>query len=244
MFVNALHTPILVATTLIALFVFERDLSWLRRLHIVKGLPLAVTLASPWMIVRFQQDGVPFSGMEFGKFLAALGGAQDMKLRAFPGTFAIAALLGFLPGTALLAPALEAPVGRSRASARCALSARMDHRLHRLSGSAVVEARHLHRAGDVPGDGTRRCPAGHAARGCVAAALACASVAAARCALCSGALRAALRGVARDAADLDPPAYGGGRGAVCLERGAGPRGPASRLGEVWHCSVCHCSPSR
>jgi 4-amino-4-deoxy-L-arabinose transferase-like glycosyltransferase len=107
MFVNALHTPILVATTLIALFVFERDLSWLRRLHIIKGLPLAVTLASPWMIVRFQQDGVPFSGMDFGKFLAALGGAQDMKLRAFPGTFAIAALLGFLPGTALLAPALK-----------------------------------------------------------------------------------------------------------------------------------------
>lgn len=107
MLVNALHTPILVTTTLIALFVFERDLSWVRRLHALKGVPLALLLASPWIAVRVLQDGVPFSGMDFGKLLAALGGAQDMKLRAFPGTFTIAALLGFLPGTALLAPAMK-----------------------------------------------------------------------------------------------------------------------------------------
>jgi 4-amino-4-deoxy-L-arabinose transferase-like glycosyltransferase len=107
MLVNALHTPILVATTLIALFAFERDLSWLKRLHIAKGLPLALLLASPWIGVRVLQDGLPFAGMSFSKLLAALGGAQDMKLRAFPGTFTIAALLGFLPGTALLAPALK-----------------------------------------------------------------------------------------------------------------------------------------
>lgn len=107
MLINALHTPILVTTTLIALFVFERDLSWLKRLHFAKGLPVALLLASPWLTVRLLQDGVPFSGLSFSKLLAALGGAQDMKLRAFPGTFTIAALLGFLPGTALLAPALK-----------------------------------------------------------------------------------------------------------------------------------------
>ena len=49
MLVNALHTPILVMTTLVALFVFERDLSWLKRLHALKGMPLALLLASPWM---------------------------------------------------------------------------------------------------------------------------------------------------------------------------------------------------
>ena len=107
MLINALHTPILVTTTLIALFAFERDLSWLRRLHFAKGLPIALLLASPWLAVRALQDGLPFSGMSLSKLLAALGGAQDMKLRAFPGTFIIAALLGFLPGTALLAPALK-----------------------------------------------------------------------------------------------------------------------------------------
>ena len=107
MLVNALHTPILVSTTLIALFVMQRDLSWLRRLHLFPGILIAVLLAAPWLYVRTLQDGVPFSGMTGQEFLAALGGAQDMKLRAFPGTFLLAAILGFLPGTALLAPALK-----------------------------------------------------------------------------------------------------------------------------------------
>ncbi len=105
--VNALHTPILVTTTLIALFILERDLSWLRRLYLVPGLLIALLLAAPWLYVRYLQDGIPFSGMGSKEFLAALGGAQDMKLRAFPGTFLLAAILGFLPGTALLAPALK-----------------------------------------------------------------------------------------------------------------------------------------
>lgn len=106
MLVNALHTPILVGITLLGLWVMDRDLSWLRRLHVLIGLPLALALAAPWMVVRVHQDGIPFSGLGVSKLLAALGGAQDMKLRAFPGTFLLAALLGFLPGTALLAPAL------------------------------------------------------------------------------------------------------------------------------------------
>ena len=107
MLVNALHTPILVMTTLIALFAMERDLAWLRRVHLVPGLLLTALIAMPWLYVRTLQDGVPFSGMGLKEFLAALGGAQDMKLRAFPGTFLLAAILGFLPGAALLAPALK-----------------------------------------------------------------------------------------------------------------------------------------
>ncbi len=107
MLVNALHTPILVTTTLIALFMMDRDLSWLRRLHLFPGILLALLLAAPWLYVRTLQDGIPFSGMGWKEFFAALGGAQDMKLRAFPGTFILAAILGFLPGTALLAPALK-----------------------------------------------------------------------------------------------------------------------------------------
>jgi len=107
MLVNALAVPILAAVTITALYVFDRDLAWLRRLHPLTGLPLALVFAAPWMIVRAHQDGVPFAGLELHKFLAALGGAQDMKLRAFPGTFLLAAVLGFLPGTALLYPALK-----------------------------------------------------------------------------------------------------------------------------------------
>ena len=106
MLVNALHTPILASVTLLALYLFDRDLSWLKRLHAGVGVILALLLAAPWIAVRIHQDGVPFAGMSVGKLLGALGGAQDMKLRAFPGTFLLAALLGFLPGTALLLPAL------------------------------------------------------------------------------------------------------------------------------------------
>ncbi len=108
MLVNALHTPILVGVTLLALFVFDRDVSWLRRTRPLMGLPIALALASPWLAVRVMQDGVPFAGMGWSEFLAALGGAQDMKLRAFPGTFTAAALIGFLPGVALLPAAMKA----------------------------------------------------------------------------------------------------------------------------------------
>ncbi|MCB1484826.1 MAG: glycosyltransferase family 39 protein [Hyphomicrobiaceae bacterium] len=107
MLVNALHTPILICVTLIALSFMDRDFWWLGRLHPAKGVLLAAIIAAPWLVVRTLQDGVPFAGMSLGKFLAALGGAQDMKLRAFPGTFLLAAVLGFLPGTALLPPALR-----------------------------------------------------------------------------------------------------------------------------------------
>lgn len=107
MLVNALHTPILITVTLIALYIMDRDARWLSRLHAGKGVALALVIGVPWLVVRVLQDGVPFSGMDWSKFLAALGGAQDMKLRAFPGTFLLAALLGFLPATALLWPALS-----------------------------------------------------------------------------------------------------------------------------------------
>ena len=107
MLINAFLVPILVIATLIALSFMDRDFWWMQRLGIASGLPIALMLASPWIVVRVMQDGVPFAGMSFREILAALGGSQDMKLRAMPGTFVLAACLGFLPGTALLAPALS-----------------------------------------------------------------------------------------------------------------------------------------
>ena len=107
MLINALLVPILVFATLIALYAFDRDFSWLKRLRPFIGIPVALAIASPWLLVRAHQDGTPFAGMNWPEFLAALGGAQDMKLRAFPGTFVLALLLGFLPGTALLGTAFK-----------------------------------------------------------------------------------------------------------------------------------------
>ena len=104
---NAFLVPILVIVTLIALRFMDRDMWWLEKLHTLPGLPLAVLIASPWIIVRCLQDGVPFAGLDLPAVIRALGGAQDMKHRAWPGTFVLATLIGFLPGTVLLAPALR-----------------------------------------------------------------------------------------------------------------------------------------
>lgn len=106
MLLNALLVPIIAAVTVIGLWFMDRDLGWLRRLHAGKFVWLALLIAAPWLFVRFHQDGVPFAGMSFKEIVEALGGAQDMKLRAMPGTFVLALLLGFLPGTALAAPAM------------------------------------------------------------------------------------------------------------------------------------------
>lgn len=105
--VNALLVPIIVAVTLIALRFFDKDFWWLERLHTARFFWIALLIAAPWLAVRFYQDGVAFSGLSFGGFIEALGGAQDMKLRAMPGTFVLALLLGFLPGTALIIPAMQ-----------------------------------------------------------------------------------------------------------------------------------------
>ncbi len=107
MLLNALQTPILIAATLIALFVMDRDLGWLKRTRPLFGLTLALAIASPWLIVRTHQDGVPFTGMSWGDVIDALSGSQDMKLKAWPGTFLLAVILGFLPGTALIGPAIK-----------------------------------------------------------------------------------------------------------------------------------------
>lgn len=105
--INALLVPILVLATIIALYIFDRDWRWLKRLKPLIGAPIALVLGAPWILVRIHQDGTAFSDMSVREFLGALGGAQDMKLRAFPGTFILALLLGFIPGTMLVGTAFK-----------------------------------------------------------------------------------------------------------------------------------------
>lgn len=106
MLINALLVPILAAVTLVALWIMDQSTDLVRRLFMRKFALLGLVIAAPWLAVRALQDGIPFFGLNTVQFVAALGGAQDMKLRAWPGTFLLAATLGFLPGTALMAPAL------------------------------------------------------------------------------------------------------------------------------------------
>ncbi len=107
MLLNALAAPILSLTTIIALYVFDRRIDWLKRLRPLWGIPLMLAIAAPWIIIRAHFDGVPFSGLTWGEFIRALGGAQDMKWKAAPLTFTAALLLGFMPGALLLVPALK-----------------------------------------------------------------------------------------------------------------------------------------
>jgi 4-amino-4-deoxy-L-arabinose transferase-like glycosyltransferase len=104
---NALAVPILSLATVVALYVFDRDLGWLKRTRPAVGVPLMLAIAAPWLLVRAHFDGVPFSSLTFSGMLRALGGAQDMKWKAAPLTFTLGFILGFLPGALLLVPALR-----------------------------------------------------------------------------------------------------------------------------------------
>jgi 4-amino-4-deoxy-L-arabinose transferase-like glycosyltransferase len=116
MLLNALAVPILSLSTIAVLYVFDRRLDWLKRLRPLVGVPLMLIIAAPWILIRAHYDGVPFSGLTFGEFIRALGGAQDMKWKAAPLTFTLAFALGFLPGALLLVPALK-NLWRSRSAA-------------------------------------------------------------------------------------------------------------------------------
>ena len=49
MLLNALAVPILSLATIIALFVFDRRLDWLKRLRPLLGVPLMLAIAAPWI---------------------------------------------------------------------------------------------------------------------------------------------------------------------------------------------------
>jgi len=113
---NALAVPILSLSTVVALYAFDREVAWLKRLRPLAGIPVMLIIAAPWLLVRAHFDGIPFSSMGWWDILTALGGAQDMKWKAAPLTFSLAFVLGFLPGALLLVPAVKG-LWTNRASA-------------------------------------------------------------------------------------------------------------------------------
>jgi len=108
MLLNALFVPLLSLATIIALYIFDRRVDWLRRLQPIWGLPLMLVIAAPWLVIRAHFDGgIPFSELSFVQLFHALTGAQDMKWKAAPLSFTLAAVLGFMPGALLIVPALR-----------------------------------------------------------------------------------------------------------------------------------------
>ncbi len=105
---NALQVPILLLVTVLALLVLDRNLGWLSRLHAGWGVPLLVGLGSPWIVALvLAEPGNPFAGMTWRELLGALGGSQAMKYRAPPLSFTAGLVLGLLPATLLLVPAVR-----------------------------------------------------------------------------------------------------------------------------------------
>lgn len=115
---DALLVPILSLATLIALYVMDRDLSWLRRLRAAWGVPLMLALGSPWIVALVvAEHGVPFAGLSAMDVLKALGGAQAMKFKAWPLTFTLALLVGLMFAAALLEPTIGRLWGERRRNA-------------------------------------------------------------------------------------------------------------------------------
>ena len=105
---NAFAVPILSLATLVALWIIDRRLAWLSRLHPWWGLPLAALIGSPWLVELYAvTGGKMYAGMSWREFLGALGGSQAMKFHAPPLSFTLGFVLGMLPVTLLLWPALR-----------------------------------------------------------------------------------------------------------------------------------------
>ncbi len=105
---NALSVPLLSVSTLLALYIFDRRLDWLKRTQPLLGVPLMLVIAAPWLAIRAHFDGgIPFSELSFVQLFHALTGAQEMKWKAAPLSFTLAAVLGFMPGSLLIVPAIK-----------------------------------------------------------------------------------------------------------------------------------------
>ena len=99
---------IVVAPAMIALSVWDRDASWLKRLGWGWGLPLVALIVGPWAIaITIATDG--------GFWTEAIGGDLAPKIAGgdeghgvFPGFYLLIAPLLFFPATLLLPAALSA----------------------------------------------------------------------------------------------------------------------------------------
>ncbi|MGO8915013.1 MAG: ArnT family glycosyltransferase [Stellaceae bacterium] len=97
--------PLLSLLTAGSLALADRDGRWLRRLHPLWGVPLALAIAAPWFVAITAATGGAFLGESVGHdFLGKLAGAQEAH-GAWPGAYLLLLFLTFWPGSLLLAPA-------------------------------------------------------------------------------------------------------------------------------------------
>ena len=98
-------TPFLSFLTVAMLCITERDSHWLREFRISWGLPLAILIAGPWMLaINLATEGAFMRDSIGGDLLAKLFHGQEGHW-APPGTYLVATLITFWPGSLLLGAA-------------------------------------------------------------------------------------------------------------------------------------------
>jgi 4-amino-4-deoxy-L-arabinose transferase-like glycosyltransferase len=81
--------PLLALTTIAALFAFDRDASWLKRLRPLPGVALMLLVAAPWLIAITLKSGGAFWAEAVGKdMLGKVADAQESH-GAWPGYYTL-----------------------------------------------------------------------------------------------------------------------------------------------------------
>ena len=92
--------------TILALILWDRDWRWLKRVHPVYGLLLALLIVLPWLIaIGIATHGLFFQKSLGGDFAMKLVGDQEAH-GAPPGYYALLAHVSFWPGSLVLLPAV------------------------------------------------------------------------------------------------------------------------------------------
>jgi 4-amino-4-deoxy-L-arabinose transferase-like glycosyltransferase len=81
--------PLLALTTIAALYAFDRDASWLRRLRPLPGLALMLLVAAPWLIAITLKSGGAFWAEAVGKDLLGKVADGQESHGGWPGYYAL-----------------------------------------------------------------------------------------------------------------------------------------------------------
>ncbi|MBF0268350.1 MAG: glycosyltransferase family 39 protein [Alphaproteobacteria bacterium] len=99
--------PMIVAVTLAALAIADRNLAWFVKMRPLMGLLVASAIVGPWLVSISSATGGAFMGEAVGKdLLPKLLGAQESH-GGVPGMYLLLASIFLWPGSLLLWPALS-----------------------------------------------------------------------------------------------------------------------------------------
>jgi 4-amino-4-deoxy-L-arabinose transferase-like glycosyltransferase len=110
--VKAPVVPGVAIATIAGLAVWDRDISWLRKLHALPGFLLTVLLVTPWLVaITIQSQGAFFEHSLGDDFAAKLAGGQESH-GMWPGYYLLLSAATFFPAILFVAPGIVLGVVR------------------------------------------------------------------------------------------------------------------------------------